>query len=71
MENYYKKIYDTLYLKGYHRTGFAGKTLISFLQEHYSLSSKNKVLDIGCSNGSGVKIINDLAGSNICYGLDA
>ena len=71
MENYYKKIYDTLYLKGYHRTGFTGKTLISFLQEHYSLSSKNKVLDIGCSNGSGVKIINDLAGSNICYGLDA
>lgn len=71
MENYYKKIYDTLYLKGYHRTGFAGNALISFLQEHHPLSSKDKVLDIGCSNGSGVKIINDLAGSNICYGLDA
>ena len=67
----YKKLYNTLYKKGYHKSGFAGKTLMSFLQKKYTLSPKDQVLDIGCSNGSGVKIINDLAGSNICYGFDA
>ena len=68
--NFYKKVYNDLYDRGYHSSGFAGNNLLDFLVENYTLNANNKLLDIGCSNGTGVSKINSLVNSNICYGID-
>tara|TARA_R110002167_G_scaffold355508_1_gene569903 strand:+ start:1947 stop:2615 length:669 start_codon:yes stop_codon:yes gene_type:complete len=68
--NFYKKVYNDLYSRGYHSSGFAGNKLLDFLVENYTLNANNKLLDIGCSNGTGVSKINSLVNSNICYGID-
>jgi len=70
MDKFYKDVYNKLYKTGYHRGGFAGKELLKFLEENYTLSASDLVLDIGCSNGSGMKLINKLATADISYGFD-
>ena len=68
--NFYKKVYNDLYSRGYHSKGFAGNNLLDFLVDNCTLNKNNRVLDIGCSNGTGVSKINSLVNSNICYGID-
>ena len=68
---YYKNLYNDLYESGYHRgKAFAGRHLITFLKKYYVVNEIDVALDIGCSNGTGISKINNLAGSNICYGMD-
>ena len=70
MENFYKDLYNDLYDGGYHRSGFAGKGLVQFMKKYIDLKDADKLLDIGCSNGTGIQTLNKLAGGNICYGFD-
>ena len=68
---YYKNLYNDLYKAGYHKgNAFAGRHLMKFLEKYYTVNKNDVALDIGCSNGTGISKINNLAGSNICYGMD-
>ena len=69
-DNFYKKVYNDLYQRGYHSSGWAGKDLLEFLVDRYTFNESDKLLDIGCSNGEGISSINKIANANISYGMD-
>ena len=49
----YKKLYDTLYLNGYHEDGTnIGKGLVEYLTDNFEFKT---ILDIGCSQGYAVQ----------------
>lgn len=64
----YKNLYDELYKNGYH-----GNYNLCHTQKLFNLVSKifdknDKILDIGCSHGTGVKLLNESGFDS--YGVD-